>query len=97
MTKETRIEIRGKEFHVKCKEDEIPALQHAARYLEEKMHEMAKHTHALNPERLAIITALNITHQLLNIENNHLAQAQHIHERLQRLQLKLDEVHLDPK
>lgn len=88
--KETSIEIMGKMYQIKCPENEIPQLQRAAEYLEEKMIAMRQGNNFLNLERLAVITALNLAYQFLNIDNKNQDQAQNIQQRLINLQNKVE-------
>jgi cell division protein ZapA len=72
MTKEvssTTIEILGKTYQIKCPESETDSLQQAAAYLEDKMRITRDVTGVLSIDRIAVITALNIAHQLVNLEN----------------------------
>lgn len=61
----TTIEILGKFYPVRCPESEMQALQEAAAYLNQKMIEVQDSGKVINLERIAIITALNITYQFL--------------------------------
>jgi len=84
------IEIMDKIYQIKCPEAEINSLQRAARYLEEKMCVM-RQAGTLSVERIAIITALNIVHQLLMTEQQTNHHFQFINQRLQDLHLKIDQ------
>jgi cell division protein ZapA len=90
--KGTTVEVLGKQFQVKCSEDEIDSLQSAASYLEKQMQEIRATTHVLSIDRIAVIAALNIAHQFLNIENDKLAAAQKVNDRLRALQNKMDNI-----
>ena len=92
MTKEegTAIEILGKIYQIKCPQTEIESLQSAAVYLEEKMRHLRDTGKVLSLDRIAVITALNITHQYLSLENQQSHNAQSIQQRLQDIQSKLD-------
>ena len=67
--KETRdgvtVTILGKEFMVACPEDERAALAAAAGYLDKKMREIRDTGKVAMVERIAIMAALNIAHELL--------------------------------
>ncbi len=90
--KGTTVEVLGKQFQVKCSEDEIESLQKAAAFLEQQMQEIRATTHLLSIDRIAVIAALNIAHQFLNIENDKLAAAQKVNDRLRALQNKMDNI-----
>lgn len=89
-TPDTSVEIMGKVYQIKCPEDEVPALRRAADYLQEKMRKM-RETGVLSVDRVAVITALNIVHQLLTVEQHKDQQAQSINLRLSELQTKVEQ------
>lgn len=85
----TSIEIMGKTYQIKCPESEIHSLQHAAQYLEEKMRIM-RDAGVMNVDRAAVITALNVVHQLLTLEQQKNSHFQQINQRLSELQHKVE-------
>ncbi len=90
----TSIEILGKVYPVRCPESEAPSLQMAAKMLNQKMAEVQESGKAINLERIAIITALNMAHQLLQIDNQKNSVMQRINHRLQQLQIRVDNAYL---
>ncbi len=88
-TTDTSIEIMGKAYQIKCPTSEVNSLQRAAQYLEEKMREV-RASGVLNFDRVAIITALNVAHQLLTLEQQKNQHAQVINQRLIKLQNKVE-------
>ena len=88
----TTIEILGKFYAVRCTEEELASLQQAAVYLGKQMREVQDSGKAINLERIAIISALNITHQFLQLEQQKSGLMTKINQRIAQLQLKLDEV-----
>jgi len=91
----TTIEILGKVYPVRCSEAEVGSLQMAAKLLNQKMSEVQESGKAINLERIAIITALNMANQLLQIDNQKTSVMQRINHRLQQLQSKVDSVLAD--
>lgn len=87
----TTIEILGKPYPVKCPESELESLQKAAEYLNKKMEEVQASGKAINLERIAIITALNIAHEFLQAGQQKEGIVQKINQRILKLQSKLDE------
>lgn len=59
------IKILDKEYMVSCPEDEKEALVASARYLDQRMKEARDGGKVLGTERMAVMTALNIVHDLL--------------------------------
>ena len=66
MSKTLTISIMNKEFQVACPEGEEEALQRAARYLGEQMQEIRQSGKVVGMDRIAIMTALNMSHELLS-------------------------------
>ncbi|MCX8085439.1 MAG: cell division protein ZapA [Rhodocyclaceae bacterium] len=63
MTTTLDIKIQGREYRVACPPEEVEALQAAAELLDARMGEIAKATKS-SGERLAVMTALNLAHEL---------------------------------
>ncbi|HZV54621.1 MAG TPA: cell division protein ZapA [Rhodocyclaceae bacterium] len=61
------ITLRGKEFRVACRPEEKDDLLAVVAFLEWKMGEIAKQTKSTG-ERLAVMTALNLAHELINLK-----------------------------
>ncbi len=61
------VNILGKEFMVACPEEERAALSASAAYLDKKMREIQTTGKVMGTERTAIMAALNIAHDLLEL------------------------------
>ncbi|MBP9712151.1 MAG: cell division protein ZapA [Sterolibacterium sp.] len=59
------IHLQGREYRVTCAPDERESLLAAVTHVETKMNEIATRTKG-SGERLAVMTALNLAHELLN-------------------------------
>lgn len=59
------VKILDKEYLVACPEEEQDALLQAARHLDIKMREIRSSGKVFGTERIAVMAALNITHELL--------------------------------
>ena len=59
------VTILEREFRVVCSEVERPELLDAVAYLDKKMHEIRDIGKVVTIERIAIMSALNIAHELL--------------------------------
>jgi cell division protein ZapA len=60
------ISILDKDYKIACPSGEQPALLASAEYLDSKMREVRDSGSIIGSERIAVITALNIAHELLN-------------------------------
>ena len=58
------IKLQGREFRVACAPEERDSLLAAVAYVDGKMNEIAAKTRSTG-ERLAVMTALNLAHELL--------------------------------
>jgi cell division protein ZapA len=65
-TKGVSINILDREFTVSCTDEERPALMDAVHFLDRKMREIRDHGNFVGIERIAIMAALNLSHDLLN-------------------------------
>jgi cell division protein ZapA len=61
-----QINVMGREFRVACPENEQTGLLEAVDYLNKKMGEIRDHGKVIGLERIAIMAALNIAHELLS-------------------------------
>lgn len=61
----TEITLLGRHYVIACPPDEQDKLERAARYLERAMSGIHAQNTLLGSERVAIMAALNITHELL--------------------------------
>lgn len=59
------VSILDKDYLVACPPDQQDALRRAARHLDSKMREIRTTGKVLGTERIAVMAALNITHDLL--------------------------------
>ena len=63
--KALQVNVMGREFRVACPEDEHKELLEAVDYLNRKMDEIRDNGKVIGIERIAIMAALNIAHELL--------------------------------
>jgi cell division protein ZapA len=63
------INIMGREFTVACPEEERTDLINAVNYLDKKMKDIQASGKIGGVERIAIMAALNITHELLSAKH----------------------------
>ena len=64
-TKGLQITIMGRNFRVACKDEEQAGLLEAVDYLNRRMEEIRDQGKIVGLERIAIMAALNITHEYL--------------------------------
>lgn len=83
------INILDKEFRIACPEDEHDALLAAAHYLNTRMQE-ARDSGVVGQDRIAIMTALNLAHELLGNKNQRENYVKSVGSRIQSLQDKIE-------
>jgi cell division protein ZapA len=89
------VTILGKEFVVACPENERAALMAAASYLDKKMREIQNSGKVIGSERTAIMAALNIAHELLDLRADFSSGGglpADVNQKLRFLQSKIDAV-----
>lgn len=86
----TSIEILGKFYSIKCMESELESLQRAAAYLNAQMKEVQESGKAINVERIALITALNLANQLLQGDKQKTGLMDKVNQKITMMQEKLD-------
>jgi cell division protein ZapA len=59
------IHVLDKEYKIACSEEERHDLQRSADYLDNKMREIRESGKIIGSDRIAVMAALNITHELL--------------------------------
>lgn len=74
---------------VACSEEERPGLIDAAKFLDGKMKEIHNTGRVLGTERCAVMAALNITHELLQCQNEGIPKE--MGDRIRALQTKIDD------
>jgi cell division protein ZapA len=65
--KTIEVTLLGRSYRVACGDDEREALLQAVAYLEAKMNEIKQAGKVAGTERIAVMAALNIAHELLSM------------------------------
>ena len=87
------MDILDKEYQVACPPNEELALANAARYLDQHMRDIRSTGKVMCLERVAIMAALNISHELLALKSgDNPIETSKEQERLSALNSQLDEV-----
>lgn len=91
-TSNLTVRILGHEYTVAVPEGEREALLASAEYLDKRMAAIQKKGRALGMERIAVMTALNMAREMLDMKNprRKAAADQEVNTRLQQLQLRID-------
>jgi cell division protein ZapA len=89
-SKSLQINVMGREFRVACPENEQKELLEAVDYLNKKMYEIRDHGKVIGIERIAIMAALNIAHELLGTKVGGFDMAA-IKRRMENMETMLDQ------
>jgi cell division protein ZapA len=84
------VNILDREFLIGCTPEERPGLLAAASYLDGKMREVRGASRMQSVDRIAVLAALNMAHELLQAKNNSESQSNVVAQQLQALRAKLD-------
>ncbi len=66
--KTIEVNLLGRTYRVACDDGEREALLQAVAYLDGKMSEIRKAGKVLGAERIAVMAALNVAHELLSVK-----------------------------
>ena len=84
------VNILDREVLIACTPDERASLLEAARYLDAKMREMRSKARSATLDRIAILAALNISHELLGERQRESSASANLAEKLQAINAKLE-------
>lgn len=65
------VNIHGREYRVSCAPGEREALESAVRLVDQQMAGVAAQSKTATPERVAVMAALHIAHELLTLKRDH--------------------------
>ena len=86
------IRIQGKEYRVSCPPEEREALEAAVKLLDDRMEDVASKTRSTG-EKLAVMVALNLAHELLAAQQGKPAVS--LDDEVSRRRIKAIEAKLD--
>ena len=84
------VHIMDKEYCIACPPEERSNLEGAARYLDRKMREIRSSGKVIGADRVAVMAALNITHDLLHKQQRLDEEASSTRERVRDLLDRVD-------
>jgi cell division protein ZapA len=90
-SKGLQINVMGREFRVACPDNEQKGLLEAVDYLNKKMNEIRDNGKVIGLERIAIMAALNIAHELLSTKIGGGFDIAEVKRRINRMETVLDQ------
>jgi cell division protein ZapA len=88
--KQEQIHLLGKEYTVACPPEERDGLMKSARLLDEKMRDIRNRGKIVGSERIVVMAALNVIHDLLQAQDGGEHQQQDVAIRLRLIQDKIE-------
>ena len=85
------VNIMGRNYRVSCPDDEREALLAAVGYVDKKMTEIKTTSKVSGTERIAVMAALNIAHELLSVKVGSGFDIAELKRRMNSVQSKLDQ------
>ena len=84
------VSIMGREYRVACKPEERQELLDAVAYIDRQMREIRDTSRQNNAERVAVMTALNVAHELLKVRVSGSVDLGGLKRRIQNMQSTID-------
>lgn len=84
------IRLLGNEYQIACPPDEEQALRASAEQLDKQMRDIREKSQIIGLERVAVMAALNLSHELMQLKESKEAKDTGSHEAMQRMNGKLD-------
>ncbi len=85
------VNIMGRDFTVSCTDEERPGLINAVNFLDKKMRDIRESGKVIGVERIAIMTALNLSHELLSSKSGNVDVGD-FKRRITQMQDQIDKV-----
>ena len=84
------IRVLGKDYRIACAEEEREDLLESARYVDQKMREIRDTGKVVGMDRIAVMAALNIAHELAQANRQNKVSSREVEDRLTRIQEKIN-------
>lgn len=89
--KSVEVELLGRTYRVACEDNEREALMQAVAYLDGKMNEIRRAGKVMGAERIAVMAALNVAHELLSVRLGSGFDLGQAKQRLSAIESRLEE------
>ncbi len=85
------VKILEKDYRIACAPNHKQSLEDSAALLNDKMHEIRASGKVIGSDRIAVMAALNLAHDLLQ-QQQHSAHDSDLQKQLRKMREKIDEV-----
>jgi cell division protein ZapA len=89
--------IMGKDYKIACDPDERDELIDSAEELDQKMRKIRDSGRVSSPDRIAVMAALNLAHELRLVKNQNAVLTQSLNESLADMAQKIENVLENPE
>lgn len=86
------IRILGKHYNIRCPAEQAESLKKSALIIDEKLQGMKQASGTSSTDRMLVVTALNLCHELLLLKNENSEYINKIENKLQELQNRIQSV-----
>ena len=83
------VRIAGNSYNIKCPPEQAEALRESATFIESKLREMKHATGSTNINRMLVVMALNLCHELTVLKSEKSQQNHSVEDKLQSLQNRI--------
>lgn len=90
--KPVTVHIMGNEYHVSSPAEEVEKLEQAARNLDHRMREIKSGGRIVGVERIAVMAALNMAHELIEFDGKDSQVSEKVANRINKLKEDIDSV-----
>lgn len=88
--RQVTVQILDKEYRVACPPEEEKDLFEAARYLNNKMQEIRDRGRVIGIDRIAVMAALNLAHDLLQCQAGSVQDNESVNAKIRQLRGKIE-------
>jgi len=90
-SKTVEVQLLGRTYRVACEDDKRQELMEAVAYLDGKMNEIRRAGKVMGAERIAVMAALNLAHELMSVRVGGTFDLGNAKRRLSAIESQLDE------
>lgn len=83
------VRILGKNYNIKCPPEQADALRESAQFIEQKLREMKQHSGSANTDRMLVVMALNMHHELNALKSEKSQLSHSVEDKLNSIQSRI--------
>lgn len=91
------VKILDKDYRIACPAEEQNALLASADLLNNRMRELKESGNVIGTDRIAVMAALNMTHEMIELKDDSSSVSQSLSKRLRKMQEKIEDALQDTK